>query len=155
MSFKARIGIQSFYRAAWRFPAEKLQERATDAIYDNLLRIAQSYDLSVSEFEYYCTVPSPYFPQKRVFYPFYILSKPQAEQSNWDWPVMLKLAQEMLFNMHKYCNKHAEQAGRGEKYMNDIRHVYWMAMDLCRQIKGIKVSDPTATREEISFSMQS
>ncbi|KAF4485586.1 hypothetical protein FAGAP_11561 [Fusarium agapanthi] len=126
--------IQSFYRAVWRFPAEKLQERTTDAIYDNLLRIAQSYDLSVSEFEYYCTVPSPYFPQKRVFYPFYILSKPQAQQSNWDWP-------------------HAEQAGHGEKHMNDIRLVYWMAMDLCRQIKGIKISRPTATREEIAFSI--
>ncbi|KAG5751995.1 hypothetical protein H9Q70_005337 [Fusarium xylarioides] len=145
--------IQSFYRAVWRFPAEKLQEKTTDAIYDNLLRIAQSYDLSVSEFEHYCTVPSPYFPQKRVFYPFYILSKPQAQQSNWDWPVMLKLAQEMLFNMRSYCNKHAEQAGHGEKHMNDIRLVYWMAMDLCRQIKGIKISRPTATREEIAFSI--
>ncbi|ENH70659.1 Krueppel like proteinous protein 1 [Fusarium oxysporum f. sp. cubense race 1] len=145
--------IQSFYRAVWRFPAEKLQERTTDVIYDNLLRIAQSYDLSVSEFEYYCTVPSPHFPQKRVFYPFYILSKPQAQQSNWDWPVMLKLAKEMLFNMRKFCNKHAEQAGHGEKHMNDIRLVYWMAMDLCRQIKGIKVSRPTATREEIAFSI--
>ncbi|WKT48784.1 Zinc finger C2H2-type [Fusarium oxysporum f. sp. vasinfectum] len=145
--------IQSFYRAVWGFPTEKLQEKTTDVIYDNLLRIAQSYDLSVSEFEYYCTVSSPRFPQKRVFYPFYILSKPQAQQSDWDWPVMLKVAEEMLFNMRRSCNRHAEQAGHGEKHMNDIRLVYWMAMDLCRQIKGIKISRPTATREEIAFSI--
>lgn len=57
-------------------------------LYQTLLRIARSYDLTTSEFEYYCTIPSPRARSNgdddRVFYPYHILSRPHAVTIGWD-----------------------------------------------------------------------
>jgi hypothetical protein len=50
--------------------------------------VVNKYRLTKDEFEYYLTIPAP-DGNRQVFYPFYVLSRPQAIASSWDWPHML------------------------------------------------------------------
>ncbi|KAL5602436.1 hypothetical protein FOBRF1_009969 [Fusarium oxysporum] len=120
-------------------------------LYAELQRIAQSYDLTGPEFDYYCTVASP--NGERVFYPFHILSMPQAEQINWDWHIMHQIVVEMLTNMRSSCNKHAEKAGYAEKHAQTVNVIYWIGAFLCDKIRTLKAKMPHATKEEIAFSI--
>ncbi|KAF4415889.1 hypothetical protein FACUT_13022 [Fusarium acutatum] len=120
-------------------------------LYAELQRIARSYGITGPEFDYYCTVASP--NGDRVFYPFYILSMPQAQQINWDWNLMVEFASELLTNMRRYCNRHAQKAGYGEKNADKIKVLYWIGAFLCDKIKTLKANMPDATQEEIAFSI--
>ncbi|KAL7765955.1 hypothetical protein ACKLNR_003871 [Fusarium oxysporum f. sp. zingiberi] len=120
-------------------------------LYAELRRIAQSYDITGPEFDYYCTVASP--NGERVFYPFHILSMPQAEQINWGWHIMHQMVGDMLTNMRSFCNRHAEKAGHGEKHAQTVKVIYWMGAFLCNKIRTLKASMPHATQEEIAFSI--
>lgn len=121
------------------------------SLYDELRRIAQSYDITGPEFDYYCTVASS--NGERVFYPFHILSMPQAEQINWDWKTIIHIASRILSRMRRECNKHAEKAGYGERQATPVKVVYWIGAFLCDKIRTLKASMPHATQEEIAFSI--
>ncbi|KAI5458787.1 hypothetical protein BGZ63DRAFT_407169 [Mariannaea sp. PMI_226] len=120
--------------------------------YPVLLRIAARYELNRNDFEFYLTIPLTGL-NKRVFYPFHVLSRPQAQTIGWNWYHLSRLAARMLNTMRKKCNKHAEAAGLGDKGMNEIRLVYWMVAHFSSQIQTIKKDMPTATREEIRFQI--
>ncbi|QGI60799.1 hypothetical protein CEK27_004770 [Fusarium fujikuroi] len=121
------------------------------SIYRNLKRIAESKGITTFEFEYYCTVLSPGRIRQRVFYPFHILSRPQAESIGWDWNMLFKLCREMLHTMRTACNKHAEKADRGEAHVDEVQLIYWMGTWVCDQINRLKAEK--SDREEIAFSM--
>ena len=53
-----------------------------DSVDLDIKRIANSEGLSVSEYEYFLTIPSPRGPS--VFYPYHILSRDQARAMGWD-----------------------------------------------------------------------
>ncbi|EXK27839.1 hypothetical protein FOXG_08800 [Fusarium oxysporum f. sp. lycopersici 4287] len=129
-------------------------DRSGPLIYRELCRIAiQRYGLTKSEFEYYCTVPGPSQGSERVFYPFHALSRPQAEAIGWDWQMMVGFAKHMLNNMRGACNRHAEQAGYGEKHVDAAKLIYWMGTFLCDQITALKAKMPEASQEEIALMM--
>ncbi|KAF5260501.1 hypothetical protein FOXYS1_8834 [Fusarium oxysporum] len=129
-------------------------DRSGASIYRELCRIAtQRYHLTKSEFEYYCTVPAPRKGDERVFYPFYALSQPQAKDIGWSWPMMIAFAKDLLKVMRLNCNRHAEQAGYGEKHVNAAKLIYWMGSFLFEKIKTLKVKRPDASREEIALMM--
>jgi hypothetical protein len=85
--------------------------------------IAKKYGLTSEEFDDYCTLPDP-SSKDRVFYPYHVLSRPQA-QGWWTWNHVHQIAKYMLYVMRKHCNKHAEAAGHGETEMNPFRLIYW------------------------------
>ncbi|RKK68401.1 hypothetical protein BFJ69_g13645 [Fusarium oxysporum] len=146
-----RFGHQSLWVPDNRLPSSKT---SGPSIYRNLCRIAtESYYLTVSEFEYYCTLPAPGRGYKRVFYPFYSLSRPQAESAGWDWQMMIGYADSMLERMRKSCNRNAEIAGCGEKHVDAAKLIYWMGTFLCDKITTLKVEMPDASQEEIALMM--
>ncbi|KAF4994612.1 hypothetical protein FGRMN_5681 [Fusarium graminum] len=123
-------------------------------LYRELQRIAtEAYGLSSAEFDYYCTVRSPHSREERVFYPFHILSKPQAENMGWDWRSVYRVARFTLKGMRLDCNRHAEKAGYGEKHVDGTKFIYWMGAYLCNMVKNLKAEKPMASRCEIAFSM--
>ncbi|XEU95364.1 hypothetical protein FSHL1_000648 [Fusarium sambucinum] len=123
----------------------------TSSVYKNLKRIAESKGITVSEFEYYCTIPSPGSSKQRVFYPFHILSRPQAEDIGWDWPILHQVCRQMLYTMRTSCNKHAQEAGYGESHVDEVRFIYWMGTWVCDQINRLKAQ--LSDNEEIAFSL--
>ncbi|KAM5349633.1 hypothetical protein ACJ41O_006138 [Fusarium nematophilum] len=119
-------------------------------LYDSMLGIAQKYGLSEEEFEYYFTISAP-TRKERVFYPFHVLSRPQAEAYGWDWWVVIDLCSSMVCTLKTGCNKHAEAAGHGEKGLNATTMAFFLAHFFCDKVKALKVSRPDATKEEILF----
>ncbi|KAH8900908.1 hypothetical protein GQ53DRAFT_708827 [Thozetella sp. PMI_491] len=107
-------------------------------MYEDIKRIAALYGLTAEELDYHCTVASPKRGEPPVFYPYHILSRPQAQQFGWDWPALVELAGFMLQTMRRECNKHAERAGLGENDMDARRVVYWMAHHFCKKIRSLK-----------------
>ncbi|KAM0549398.1 hypothetical protein ACHAO7_006290, partial [Fusarium culmorum] len=142
--------VDFLWAAVYGVAPAKLGYRAS-SIYRNLERIAESKGITASEFEYYCTLPSPGRRRQRVFYPFHVLSRPQAESMKWDWPILHQLCQEMLRTMRTWCNKHAEKAGYGEAHVDEVRLIYWMGHWVCDQINTLKAQ--LSDREEIAFSL--
>ncbi|EXM21130.1 hypothetical protein V3481_003206 [Fusarium oxysporum f. sp. vasinfectum] len=134
--------------AVWRAMWLPLQNQN---LYTELRRIAQSYDITGPEFDYYCTVASP--NGEKVFYPFHILSMPQAEQIHWDWHIMHQVVSEMLIRMRSCCNKHAQKAGHAEKHAQTVKVIYWIGAFLCDKIRTLKANMRHATQEEIAFSI--
>jgi uncharacterized Zn-finger protein len=120
-------------------------------VYQWLIRIAQKHGLSRDEFEYYATVSEPNSPGGRVFFPFHVLAKAQAEGMAWDWCTIFGFAQTMLRRLRKQCNKHAEEAGFGEQEMDPLRLIYWWCHHLCKKIQRVKSERPSGTPEEIAF----
>ncbi len=119
--------------------------------YGELQRIAATYGLTTSEFEFYLTIPSLKGDQDRVFCPYHILSRPQAEEFGWDWHILLSLANYMLRTMRARCNKHAEKAGYyGEPEMDANRLICWMAAYFSNKIRALKEERPDANRQEIA-----
>ncbi|EWY95587.1 hypothetical protein FOYG_04586 [Fusarium oxysporum NRRL 32931] len=121
------------------------------SIYRNLKRIAESKGITTFEFEYYCTVLSPGRIRQRVFFPFHILSRPQAESIGWDWHILFQICRDMLKKMRKECSKHAEKAGHGEAHVDAVRLIYWMGTWVCDQISRLKIEE--SDKEEIAFSL--
>lgn len=122
-------------------------------VYKQLLRIASHYGLTRQEFEYCCTAQASTGVTQRVFFPYHVLSRPQAEELLWDWSMVHGTARGMLTRMRSMCNKHAEAAGYGEKEVDAVRFIYWWCHHLCGQIQRIKVERPTAILEEIAFQI--
>lgn len=146
-----KLGHEKLWMIGGRTPKS---DRSGPSIYGELCRVAtQRYHLTISEFEYYCTVPAPSKGHERVFYPFYALSQPQAKAIGWDWRMMIGFAKNSLKNMRDYCNRYAEQAGFGEKHVDAAKLIYWMGTFLCDQITTLKVEMPDASQEEIALMM--
>lgn len=120
--------------------------------YEKYLQLASVYGLSREDFEFYLTIPSVR-ADKRVFYPFFVLSRPQAESIRWDWQHLSWLARRMLARMQGHCNKHAENEGLGDKGLDDKKLICWLVAFFCRKVQSIRVSmsKTTTTREEILF----
>lgn len=156
-SVLSEIGPEYLFRVDYR-PSQTTDPSPTrrenlrwDLEYPTLLRIAEEYGLNSDDFEFYLTVPSKR-GEKRIFYPFHVLSRPQAQTIGWDWHHLARLATRMLKRMRKHCNRHAEKKGLGEN-MDEKRFVYWMVAHFSREIQAIKIKMPTAGREEIRFRL--
>jgi len=87
--------------------------------------------MTKEEFDAYCTIPSPAHPGDRVFYPYYILSRPEAIKVKWGWTGMDSVAGRMLDTMRRQCNKDAEKAGLGEKDVDATKLLCWRAHKRC------------------------
>ncbi|RGP58639.1 krueppel like ous 1 [Fusarium longipes] len=118
--------------------------------YPTMLRISQKYGINKEEFEYHLTLLAPN-GHDRVFYPFHVLSRPQARVYGWDWANMINLCERMVKNMQRLCNRHAEKAGYGEKGADGTVCLYWMVHLFCDKVRGLKLQRPAATTEEIRF----
>lgn len=119
--------------------------------YKKYLQIASIYGLDKEAFEFYLTIPSVR-TGKRIFYPFFVLSRSQACAIGWDWYHLSRLATGMLTRMKRLCNRHAEEQDLGEKGLNDKKFICWMVAFFCRQVQSIELSMlATTTREEILF----
>jgi hypothetical protein len=117
---------------------------------DQILRkIAQQYGISAEEFDDYLTIPAPN-NNGRVFYPFHVLSRPQALSVGWDWTQMHEICCWKLHVMRKVCNKNGERHGFGEE-ADGLRVMYWMAAHFSKLIQGLKQRYAGATRREIAF----
>ncbi|KAL7950926.1 hypothetical protein V8C42DRAFT_133890 [Trichoderma barbatum] len=81
---------------------------------------------SESLIEYYLTIPSPR-SLERVFYPFHVLSRPQAQANHSDWNKVTAFSLFQVRNHKKYYNRYAEAAGHGEAELNGTTMTYWMA----------------------------
>lgn len=115
--------------------------------YSMYIRIARKYNLTREEFEYYLTIPSA--RGRRVFYPFWHHSRAQAAAVGWDWYHVYKFAYERLNRMRTVCNKPAEDAGLGEKIVDEKIFVYWMVSHFCALIAELITSMPSASRSDI------
>ena len=114
------------------------QNARWDREYPTLLRIAAAYGLESDDFEFYLTISLAKRPSKRVFFPFHVLSRPQAHTIEWNWHHVYRIAHRMLRTMRKQCNRHAEAAGLGDKTMDETKFVYWMVAHFSRQIQTLK-----------------
>jgi hypothetical protein len=123
------------------------------AVYGWLQSVAGRYGLTPDEFQFYCTVPSPSRPGRRVFYPYSVLSRPEAEELSWDWCTLYQTAKDMLWRMRNFCNKPAEKRGLGEKKMDELLFIVWWCHHLCRKIQAAKQEQPEATPEEIRLDI--
>ncbi|RTE68850.1 hypothetical protein BHE90_016772 [Fusarium euwallaceae] len=119
--------------------------------YPQMLQIAQKYDLTPAEFEHYLTIKAPN-RLERVFYPFHVLSRSQAEAYGWDWWTTIEFCGSMVITMKSQCNRHAEAAGHGED-LNGYICMFWMTHYFCNKIQALKKQRPGATDEEIRFSI--
>lgn len=120
--------------------------------YGLLLRIANKYGMTEDEFRFYSTIPAPEGGSP-VFYPFHVLSRPQAVVRGWDWRHTLGFAKGRLDRMRACCNADAENAALGEPRMDAIKVVYWMAHHWCDKIKSVQATLPDASREDIRFRL--
>ncbi|KAH6850199.1 hypothetical protein B0I37DRAFT_428192 [Chaetomium sp. MPI-CAGE-AT-0009] len=120
-------------------------------VYRWLIRIAEKHGLTREEFEYYGTVSVPDSPDGRVFFPFHVLARAQAEGMSWGWRTTFVIARSMLHQMREACNRHAERAGFGEQEMDPLRLIYWWCHHLCKKIQRVKSERPSGTQEEIAF----
>ncbi|KAL7906788.1 hypothetical protein GGI35DRAFT_482179 [Trichoderma velutinum] len=76
-------------------------------MYHTLVQIGLKHGLTKAELEYYLTIPSPR-PLDRDFYPFHVLSRPQANENGWDWNEVTALRGFMIRTLTKYCNEFGE-----------------------------------------------
>ncbi|KAJ4163822.1 hypothetical protein LMH87_005526 [Akanthomyces muscarius] len=113
-----------------------------DREYSTYLRIARKFEVTRSEFEFLFTISSKRRPGKRIFYPFWHASRPQADEIKWDWCDIYHLAQRMLHRMRSDCNRHGEDAGLGEKIVDEKVLVYWMVSLFCNQVQKQKKDMP-------------
>ncbi|KAL7952887.1 hypothetical protein V8C34DRAFT_298362 [Trichoderma compactum] len=129
------------YSKVDKVPLWRLNAWNWKRVYADLLRIADRYGLGPSEFNYYLTIPSHSSHgeiTKRVFYPFYILSRPQAESIEWNWITLRKMALGLLY-------------GKQSQIMDPIHLIYWIASYFCKKIQDIKLRNPGLSSEEIAF----
>lgn len=117
-----------------------------------LIQIGQVHCVPPQEFEYYLTIPAPGRPDK-VFYPFHVLSRPQAQANGWDWNTVVSQGRKIIRTLKTDCNKHAEKAGFGEASLNHTTLIYWMAHYFCDRIVKVKMARPKASMEEIRFHL--
>ncbi|KAL7973503.1 hypothetical protein HDV63DRAFT_400539 [Trichoderma sp. SZMC 28014] len=121
-------------------------------MFQTLIQIGQVHCVTPQEFEYYLTVPAPGRADK-VFFPFHVLSRPQAQANNWDWHKLIALARHLTRNLKTQCNKHAEKNGFGDASLNHTTLIYWMGHYFCDQIVKVKMRRPKASMEELRFHM--
>ncbi|KAG7288165.1 hypothetical protein NEMBOFW57_007690 [Staphylotrichum longicolle] len=127
------LGDEKFRQFKNALPESRLV--AWEEVYRWMTRIATKYGLTRKEFDEYCTMPSTSANGTRIFYPFHILSRPQAK-GIWQWHTLYAMARAMLSRMRTRCNKYAEAAGLGERQMDPARVIYWWAHHLCQKIQG-------------------
>jgi len=120
--------------------------------YVNLLRIARKYGLTKDDFEFFATIESPDGGDP-VFYPFHVLSQPQAIHQRWDCTHTAGFANVILKRMRRECNLSAEKAGLGEPAMDAIKVVYWMAHHWLDKVRQTQTRFPQASREEVRFRL--
>lgn len=98
------------------------------------------------------TVPGPKGIGK-VFYPFYVLSRPQAIALAWDWRHIIKYSSLKVYRLQTHCNRYAQKAGLGEPGLNQVTFMYWIAAYLSNVIRNLKATKPNASQEEILWSI--
>ncbi|KAJ4177755.1 hypothetical protein NW767_015038 [Fusarium falciforme] len=118
-------------------------------VYTQMLRVAQKYDLTPAEFEYHLTIKAPN-SLERVFYPYHVLSRNQAEAYGWDWWTIIELCTSMVDMMKGQCNRHAETAGYGEDINGHIC-MFWMVHYFCNKVQALKKQRSGTSEEEIRF----
>lgn len=145
---------KSFQRRPRKKSLKESERFMWNSVYTTLQRVAEDFGLSANEFDYYCSIPSP-TARHRVFYPFHILSRPQAQALGWDWHILKSFAQGRLADMRRSCNRHAENLGLGERHVDSMALIYWMAAFFCNKIREVKEERSKikahVTPEEIAF----
>lgn len=121
--------------------------------YKTAVKIAARYSVTAEEFDRYCCINSAGADGCRMFYPFHVLSRPQAEADGWDWISLCLLAREKLEILRRGCNRRAEDAGYGEKDMDHIRLVYWLVHWVCRKIHVLKQDSELVERDQIAWHL--
>ncbi|KAJ6787938.1 hypothetical protein PWT90_03755 [Aphanocladium album] len=116
--------------------------------YQVIINLAAVHGLTREDFEHFLTIPTSR-PGERVFYPFHVTSRPQAEARSWDWFDIETVAHGMLKTMLTHCNKYAEEKGLGEKDMTPEILVFWMVAHFCRVITRIRNCHPEWTRHDL------
>lgn len=61
---------------------------------------------------------------KLSFYPFHVLSRPQAEENRWDWNAVTAFGCHLTRALKDQCSRHAEAAGHREADLNETTMVY-------------------------------
>ncbi|KAL6861019.1 hypothetical protein J3F83DRAFT_228405 [Trichoderma novae-zelandiae] len=115
-------------------------------MYRTLVKIGEQYGLAKEEFDALLTIPCPRFGEK-VFYPFHVLSRSQAQTNGWDWNTVKSLSLFLARTMAKYCNKWAT-AALHEDHATEAM-TYFLAAYYCDRFARIKRDRPTASREEV------
>lgn len=132
--------------------ADRSQKRKGRLLLQTIARIAlDRYGLAQQEFEALLTIPSP-DASRRVFYPFHVLSRPQARAMKWDWHHVFSMCANMITTMVKNCNAPAEKAGLGETLLDCDTLLYWMATFFCDKIGTIKFGRPGISQEELLWT---
>ncbi|CAG9982751.1 unnamed protein product [Clonostachys byssicola] len=124
-----------------------------NAVYRKMQEMAINQGLSAEEFDYYCSIPSRGRRTKRVWYPFYILSRPQAIASGWNWDTVYRFINQRLDRMRNRCNKAAEKLGLGEPHVDWERFLYRIAKGYVQLVLDVKAKRPDAGMEEVAFFM--
>ncbi|KAJ4218101.1 hypothetical protein NW759_008696 [Fusarium solani] len=150
----SRYSSDALFTTRWRYLKQRLSRRQGyiqqgQRMYPLMLQVAQKYDLTPAEFEYYLTIKAPNRPE-RVFYPYHILSRSQAEAYGWDWGTIIELCISMVNEMKRKCNHHAEDAGYGEDINGNVC-IFWMVNYFCGKVQVLKNQRPGASEEEIRF----
>ena len=122
-------------------------------VYKTMQTIASLYEVTKQEFDCLCTIPSRSSEIGVAFYPFHILSQPQAIENGWNWSSLEKWVEASIERMIRECNRHAEALGLGERQRNPISVIFWLCHFICNEIKQVKASKPDASLEEIAFSL--
>jgi hypothetical protein len=112
-----------------------------------LSKIGQQYGLTKKEFDCFLTIPTPRRGE-RVFYPYHVLSRSQAEENGWDWNTVKSKSLFLVRTMTKYCNRWAVGAELQEKHATEALTLF-LASYYCEKIVRIKRDRPAATNEEI------
>ena len=131
-------------------PLSAAEKTQWDRKHLTMERIAAKYDINPAEFELYFTIASRR-QNKRVFYPFHQLSIPQAEAIGWDWCHTVAFSVDRLERMRRECNRHAEEAGLGERKMDPEKFVFWQAHHFCKVARDVKRAMPDASPENVRF----
>ncbi|KFH40527.1 Zinc finger protein-like protein [Hapsidospora chrysogenum ATCC 11550] len=121
-----------------------------DNVYDELVRVAGHHGCPYREFEYCFTIPAS-GDRGRVFYPFHVLSMPQAKAMGWNWAHIMCFCRDALKRLRGQCNRHAEAQGLGEANMDEVKLMYWMAAHFAQEFRSVKRKYPTADLEQIRF----
>ncbi|KAI8654316.1 hypothetical protein NCS56_01388600 [Fusarium sp. Ph1] len=111
-------------------------------VYLQTLQLAQKYGLTPAEFEYYLTIKAP--RQERIFHPYHVLSRCQAEAYGW-----LELV-----GYHRALHTTATLRKLGTVKMSTLTSapMFWMVHYFCNKDQALKTQRPSgASWEEIRF----
>ena len=122
----------------------------TVAMYGTCLDIAGQYGLSEDDFEYFFTIS---VDNRRIFYPFYVLSRPEAVRRGFNWADLLEICKKAVSTLQDGCNKPAQDAGYGEPALTPKNLVFWLAAWFSKKLVGLRTDNPTWTQDQLLWSL--